>query len=74
MRRPVLPAGRKLPWILGAVSLALLAYGLVVGNDTLVLIGGLGAAATFVGFILPRLILKTPAADEDTMEPPPGPP
>ncbi len=57
MPTPSLPLGNRLPWVLGVVSLVLLGYGLLQNNDEAVLIGAVGAAGTFVAFILPRLIL-----------------
>ena len=73
MRRPVLPTGGRLPWLLGLASGVLLAYGFVKENDTQLLIGGLGAAATFVGFILPRLLLRPLETDAEQSEPPADP-
>ncbi len=57
MPRPTLPFGSRLPWVLGAVSLALLCYGLLRGSEGYVIIGTVGLAGTFVAFVLPRLIL-----------------
>lgn len=68
MRRPVLPGGRKLPWILGVASLTVLAYGLLSEDRPLALIGGIGAAATFVGFVLPRFILPPGAAEHEEQQ------
>lgn len=57
MPRPTLPLGDRLPWVLGAISLVLIGYGLAAESDRAVLIGGIGLAGTVVGFLLPRLLL-----------------
>lgn len=64
--RPVLPARAQLPWILGTVSVALLAYGVFNSSGTPLLTGGLGAVATFIGFVLPRLVLRPVESEEET--------
>ena len=67
MRRPVLPAHRKLPWFLGTGGTVLLAIGVIADDRSLVLIGGLCVAATLVGFVLPHILLgRAESADEPT--------
>jgi len=64
--RPVLPLGRR-PWVvLLAVSLALALFGLASGSGDSLFAGSLGLAATFVAFVLPRLIAgHEPPGDDD---------
>lgn len=56
-RRPILPFGSKGPWVLGAVALALLVYGLVSGAAGLIVVGAIGAGALLVAFPLAELLL-----------------
>lgn len=66
MSRPVLPLGRR-PWaVLLAVSLALALFGLAAGSGDSLLAGILGLVATFVAFVLPRLVAgPAPPGDDD---------
>ena len=63
MRRPSLPLGRRTPLILAAMSVALLAYGILSSNNELIALGGIGLAATFVAFILPSIVLPRDRRD-----------
>ena len=62
---PAVPLGRKAPWILAGVSMAVLTYGLVAGERTTVAVGIIGLAGVIVAFPLARLVLPKP-------EQPPG--
>jgi MFS superfamily sulfate permease-like transporter len=56
-RRPIIPFGTKGPWILGALALGLLVYGLITGSTGLVVVGAVGAAALLIGFPLAELMI-----------------
>ncbi len=62
---PAIPAGRGLPWLLGGLSGAVLATGLLTSHGEAALLGGVGLAATVVGFPLARLVLGGPEAPQD---------
>jgi hypothetical protein len=57
IRRPLLPLGRWAPWVLATMALALLAAGLVTGDDGLLLVGCVAGAAWVLAFPLARLLL-----------------
>ena len=64
-RRPIIPFGTKGPWILGAVALALLVYGLITSSTGLIVVGAVGAAALLIGFPLAELLLgREPESEE----------
>ena len=66
-RRPIIPFGTKGPWVLAAVALALLVYGVITGSTGLIVIGAIGAVGLLVAFPLAELLLgreRDPDAEE----------
>lgn len=57
VRWPLLPLGKKAPYVLGGVAITLLVYGLVRDADGLVLVGAVASAALFVGYPLAEFLL-----------------
>lgn len=54
---PALPFGRATPWLLGVVSAAALAYGLIAGVTEVAILGGAGLALTLLAFPLAHVLL-----------------
>ncbi len=64
-RVPVLPVPRHyLPWILGALSILLIASGLLFDERGATLLGAIGLFATVVAFPLARLLLGRGEPDD----------
>jgi hypothetical protein len=64
-RRPIIPFGTKGPWILGAIALALLVYGLITGSAGLIVVGAVGAAGLLIAFPLAELLLGREESDRE---------
>ena len=64
-RRPIIPFGTKGPWILGAIALALLGYGLVTGSTGLIIVGAVAAVALLIAFPLAEALLGKERDPED---------
>ncbi|MFN8506849.1 MAG: hypothetical protein U0547_04710 [Dehalococcoidia bacterium] len=67
MRPPVIPLGRKLPWVAAALGVLAVAYGLLRDDPAFVLLGAVVAVAVLIAFPLASRI-----AGSDT-EPPSRP-
>ncbi|MFN0146435.1 MAG: hypothetical protein ACKVT1_08000 [Dehalococcoidia bacterium] len=63
---PAIPLGRRAPWLLAAVGLALVVFGLATGDRTTLVVGCVGLVGLFVAFPLARLVL--PKAEEPPPE------
>jgi len=64
-RRPILPLGRWGPWVLAAVGIALVAWGLLSGNREMALAGGVAVVVFLVAFPLANIILGKDELSED---------
>lgn len=58
MPRPALPLGRWLPWVLAAVGVLLIAWGLLRDDRETVLAGVVGVVAVLVAFPLGSLVTR----------------
>jgi len=71
---PSFPQKQLLPWLLAAAGSALLAFGLVDGDNVTAVLGGAALAAALIAFPLARAVLGAPPAEgenEPTEELPP---
>lgn len=62
---PAIPLGKRGPWVLVALSLAVLVTGLLTGDRTAMAVGGIALAGFVIAFPLAALLVPKPGSDED---------
>ena len=62
---PALPLGKRAPWVLLGIALAVLVTGFLIGDTPTMAVGGIGLGALIVAYPLAAFLAPTPAPDEE---------